>query len=132
MSNYKQPRKLNFVSFPVYATLIVAAYCGVRFAPPYYRNMKVDEILRSAVNEYWAATRGASSEPPQELRDSVERRIRDVGIEDPELALYFERNAELLRVSASYKVVVRHPFVGRATTLTFKPSAVTEVVGKRL
>jgi hypothetical protein len=132
MARYRQPRKLNFVSLLVYVALAALAYSAIQFGPPLYRNMKVDEIVRAAVNEYWATTRGAPSrEAPQELQDSVEKRIRDIGVDDPELSLAFDHDSTDLTVAARYHVVIQHPLVKRSTVLTFHPSASTAIVDKR-
>jgi len=132
MATYKQPRRFNWVSLPIYLALAAALYCLVRFGPPYYHNMKVDEVVREAVNAYYAETRGvATGDASPELRDRFERRIRNLGIDDPQLALFFDKDAESVTVTARYKVVVEHPFVKRSTTLEFAPSATTSLVDKR-
>jgi hypothetical protein len=133
MANYKQPRTFNWVSVPIYALLLALVYCGVKFVPPYWRNMKVDEVVRSAVNEYWSMTRGAASyDAPEELHDRIEKQIRELGVDDPKLDLIFERDGDDLRVTANYAVVVPHWFVDRTTTLKFRVSASTPLVDKRL
>ncbi|HEY3359356.1 MAG TPA: hypothetical protein VGQ83_39265 [Polyangia bacterium] len=133
MANYKQPHKFNWVSIPVYAGVAALIYSAVQFGPPWYRNLKVDEVVRDAVNQYWHATRGSSTgDCPPELREQIERKIRDVGIEDPGLSLFFDRDATDLRVTARYEVVVRHPVVKKVTKLSFAPTASTPIVDKRL
>jgi len=132
MARIKQPRHLNPVSLLVYLVLAAIVYGGVKFGPPYWRSLKVDEAVRGAVNEYWAATRGSSDfEAPPRVRESLERAIRDIGVDDPDLQLTFERDGEDLRVTATYKEVVTHPFVNRTTTLHFAPTASTPIVDKR-
>jgi hypothetical protein len=129
MGTYRQPRRFNWVSLPIYAAIAAALYSIVQFGPPVYRNMKVDEVIREAVNSYYAATRGAASgDAPDELRHQVEQRIRNLGIDDPQLALFFDKDAEKLTVTARYTVVVQHPFVKRTTMLEFAPSAKTPLV----
>jgi len=133
MAHYKQPRKFNWVSVPIYAVLIALAYCGIKFMPPYWRNMKVDEAVRSTVNEYWSATRGASSyDAPPEIRERFERKIRDLGVDDPKVEIVFERDGEDLRVTVRYEVVVTHLFTSRTTAMRFAPTAATPIVSKGL
>jgi hypothetical protein len=132
MAHYKQPRKFNWVSLPFYAALIALVYCGIKFVPPYWRNMKVDEAARSTINEYWSMTRGGSSyDAPAELRERFERQIRDLGVEDPQAEFIFERDGGDLRVTVKYEVVVPHWFTSRTTTLRFAPTAATPLVDKR-
>ncbi|MBI5482758.1 MAG: hypothetical protein HY906_28140 [Deltaproteobacteria bacterium] len=133
MAHYKQPRKFNWVSVPFYAALIGLVYCGIKFGPPYWRNMKVDEVVRSTVNEYWSLTRGSSSyDAPPELRDRFEKRLRDLGVDDPKAEFIFERDGEDLRVTARYHVVVPHWFTSRTTSMRFAPTAATPIVDKRM
>jgi len=133
MAHYKQPRKFNWVSIPIYALLIALAYCGFKFIPPYWRNMKVDEVVRSTINEYWSATRGASSyEAPAEMRERFERKVREVGVDDPQAEFFFERDGADLRVTVRYVIVVTHPFTSRTTTMRFAPTAATPIVSKGL
>jgi hypothetical protein len=132
MAHYQQPRRFNWVSVPFYAALIALVYCGIKFAPPYYRNMKVDEAVRSAVNEYWSLTRGSRTyDAPEELRERFERQIRQLGVDDPKAEFTFERDAENLRVTVRYEVVVSHWFTTRTTTMRFSPTVVTSIIDKR-
>jgi hypothetical protein len=133
MAHYTQPRKFNWVSLPIYAALLALVYCGIKFAPPYWRNMKVDEQVRSGVNEYWSMIRGAGTyDAPPELRERFEKRIRELGVEDPKAEFIFERDGEDLRVTVSYEVVVPHWFTSKTTTMRFKPTASTPIVDKRM
>lgn len=133
MAHYKQPRKFNWVSIPIYAALFGLVYCGIKFAPPYWRNMKVDELVRSSVNEYWSATKGvATKDAPPAVRDRLESQVRALGVDDPKAEFIFEQDGDDLRVTAKYQVVVPHWFTSRTTTLTFKPTASTPIVDKRL
>jgi hypothetical protein len=133
MATYKEPRRFNWVSVPVYALLLGGLYALIQFAPHYYRNLKVDEVVRAAVNEYWAATRGTTSgDAPGDLRDRIERQIRSLGVDDPQLQLSFERDPTDLRVTARYRVIVKHWGVDRTTTLSFAPTASTPIVDRRL
>jgi hypothetical protein len=133
MATYQQPRRFNWVSIPIYAAVAALVYSLVQFGPPWYRNMKVDEVVRDAVNQYWHATRGSETgDCPPELKDQIERRIRDLGVDDPALSLFFDRDATDLRVTARYQVVVKHPLVKKTTTLSFAPTASTPIVSKGL
>jgi hypothetical protein len=133
MAHYKQPRKFNWVSLPLYAALFALVYCGVKFVPPYMRNMKVDEQVRSVVNEYWSVTRHLSTkDAPQELRDRFEKQIRDLGVDDPKAQFFFEQDGADLRVTVKYQVVVPHWFTSKTTTLSFAPTAATAIIDKKM
>jgi hypothetical protein len=133
MAHYKQPRQFNWVSLPIYAALFGVVYCGVKFAPPYWRNMKVDEAVRSSVNEYWSATKHLTAkDAPPEVRDRLEKQVRELGVDDPKAEFTFEQDGPDLRVTVKYDVVVPHWFTSRTTTMRFKPSATTPIVDKRL
>ncbi len=133
MPSYKQPRQFNWVSIPLYAALLGAIYCGIKFIPPYWRNMKVDELVRSSVNEYWSATRHtAAKDCPPEVRDRLDSMVRALGVDDPKAEFTFEQDGPDLRVTAKYQVVVPHWFTAKTTTLSFKPTATTPIVDKRL
>ena len=133
MAHYKEPRKFNWVSLPLYALLFAAVYCGFKFIPPYWRNMKVDEVVRSSVNEYWASTRHLSAKDcPPEVRERLEKAVRELGVDDPKAEFIFEQDGPDLRVTARYDVVVPHWFTSKTTTLHFKPSASTPIIDKRM
>ncbi len=133
MPSYKQPRQFNWVSIPLYAALLGAIYCGIKFIPPYWRNMKVDELVRSSVNEYWAGTRGfGTKDAPPEVRDRLESQVRALGVDDPKAQFLFEQDGENLRVTAKYQVVVPHWFTSKTTTLNFGPTAATPIIDKRM
>jgi hypothetical protein len=133
MATYKQPRRFNWVSMPVYLVIAAAIYCGAQFGPHVWRNLTVDEIVRDAVNQYWYQTRGTSaSEAPQELREGVERKILAAAPDARDLELSFDRESTDLRVTARYHIVVKHPFVKKTTKLSFAPTAATPIVNSRL
>jgi len=133
MAHYKQPRQFNWVSLPIYALLLGAIYCGIKFVPPYWRNMQVDEVVRSMVTEYWGTTRHVSAkDAPPALRDRFEKQVRELGVDDPKAEFLFEQDGPDLRVTVKYDVVVPHWFTSRTTTMKFKPSATTPIIDKRL
>jgi hypothetical protein len=133
MAHYREPRKFNWVSLPFYLALAGAIYCGIKFVPSYWRNMKVDEVVRSSINEYWASTRHTSvKDCPPEVRDRLEKQVRELGVEDPKAEFVFEQDGPDLRVTVRYEVVVNHWFTSKTTTLHFKPTAATPIVDKRM
>jgi hypothetical protein len=133
MAHYKQPHKFNWVSIPLYAALFAVVYCGIKFVPPYWRNMKVDEAVRATINEYWTMTRGSSTyEAPPELRERFERQIRDLGVDDPKVDIIYERDGANLRVTVKYETVVTHWFTSKTTVMHFAPTTSTPIVDKRL
>jgi hypothetical protein len=131
MATYKEPRKFNWVSIPLYLALFGLVYSAIKFAPPVWRNMKVDEQVRSSVNEYWASTRHLTAkDAPQEVRDRLEKQVRALGVDDPKAEFYFEQDGADLRVTVKYQVIVPHWFTSRTTTMSFAPTATTPVVDK--
>jgi len=118
MSSYKKPGKINVVSVLIFLALAAAAYAGVRFGPPYYRKWKVKSVLDETTVEYIARrARGASF--AKQLEEKAERKISALGVADPGLRVQiYDRDREVT-TTCSYRVVINHPFVNKATTLNF-------------
>lgn len=123
MARYRQPHRLNPVSFLMLLVLAGAVYAGVKFAPPYWRDREVGEFLSEAANRLYRQRGVAGAE--YQMKNEVTAKLRDMGIDDPQLTVSIERTAQLIRVSASYTVIVSHPF-RKITRLRFSPSAETD------
>lgn len=119
MADYKQPSRINVVSLLFLLAAGGVVYAGVKFGPSYWRDRQVQGAIEEAVNRLWR-DRGSSG-IDDTIRDEVTAKVREMGIDDPNLLVTVERSAARLKISASYTVVISHP--GRKiTTLRFEPS----------
>ena len=123
MAHYKQPSRINAVSMLLGLVAIGAIYVAAKFGPHYWRERKVAELLGVAVNHFYRERSMPGVEDA--IRADLDAKIRALGVEDPELRILVERTPNLLRVSASYTVVISHPG-HKITTLRFAPSAQTD------
>ena len=123
MAHYKQPSRINAVSILLALVAIAAVYAAVKFVPHYWRARKVGELVGLAVNHFYRERSMPGVEDA--IRADLDAKIRALGVEDPDLRIVVERTPDLLRISASYTVVVSHPG-HKITTLRFAPSAQTD------
>ena len=123
MAHYQQPSRLNPVSLLFLLAAGGVVYAGVKFGPPYWRDRQVQGKIEEAVNRLWRDRSVPGVE--NTVHDEVTAQLREMGIDDPNLLVTVERTAELLRISASYTVVISHPGK-KITTLRFEPAFETE------
>jgi hypothetical protein len=117
---YRKPSRINSVS--VFLALLVAAgiYAAWKFVPHYTTAWKVDRVLQDVSNRAGPLLHltGAEQEALEgELTAQARSRIAELGIDDPELEVYFSPLIGTLR--ADYAVIVEHPFDKR-TRVAFR------------
>ncbi len=125
MGRYKKPRKLNFVSFLLAVAALAAGYSGFQFGPHYYHKWKAKGILSDAANRAYPKRMKEGWELHEfltALQTKTEKRLKDVGIEDPKLDVKITMGQKDIVAKASYVVIVKHPFVDKKTTLYFRPT----------
>lgn len=126
MGRYKQPRRLNFVSFLLALVLVAAGYSGYQFGPHYYHKWKAKGILSDAANKTYPKRMMDGWELQtflSELQTKTEKRLKQVGIEDPKLDVKITVRAKEIEAQANYVVIINHPFVKKSTTLYFRPKS---------
>jgi len=121
MARMKQPGRVNLVSLAVVLLLGAAAYGAVKFGPVYWRRFKVKSVLSESINRYYRLARRNQADEVDALRAEIIGRIRKLGVEDAGLQVEFEKLADEVRATATYREVIRHPFVKRDTTLHLRP-----------
>jgi hypothetical protein len=120
---YDKPRRINAVSVVVFLMIAAALYAGVQFGPPYYRKWKSSGILSEAANKVYPKRRFSAdaSEFLEKVRGETASQLRELGIGDPGLRILVEMSPARVSVTAEYVEIIKHPFVGRITTLSFAP-----------
>jgi hypothetical protein len=122
--SYDKPRRVNAVSVIIFLMLAAALYAAVQFGPPYYRKWKSSGILSEAANRVYPKRNvpaDASSEFFEKVRGETAARLRELGIGDPGLRVLIEASPARVGVSAEYVEIIKHPLVGKITTLSFAP-----------
>lgn len=126
MGRYKKPNKINFVSFLMVAALLAAGYSGYQFGPHYYHKWKAKGILSDAANQAYPK-RMVEGWDLQEflsgLQTKTEKRLKEVGIDDPKLDVKITVSPKEIVAEASYVVIINHPFIDKTTTLYFRPKS---------
>jgi hypothetical protein len=127
MKGYKKPRRFNLVSFLLIVAAIAAIYCVFQFGPPYWRKWKVKEVLSNNASRLYPkrllVVAGTANELVEEIRKRTADDLRSAGVEDPGLRVNITVANGQIVVSADYRERIRHPFVGKSTTLRFHPRA---------
>ena len=120
---YKKPRRFNLVSTFLLLVALTGAYLGWKFIPPYWQAWKVDDELNQLRNES-ADLSTLSPEHRDEMEGKIISRALDrvhalgvVDVPDFPVAVSFSPGYGYL--VCRYRVVVKHPFVDRTTTLDF-------------
>jgi len=122
VSSYKQPRKLNFVSMLFLLAGLAGVYSLIQFGPPYWRKWKVKEVLSEAANKVYPKRMNTDGEFVRQTEKVTVREIRAAGVEDPGLRVEIRLEPRVrITALAEYDEVIRHPLVGKSTTLHFRP-----------
>jgi hypothetical protein len=130
--SYDKPRRVNAVSVIIFLMLAAALYAAVQFGPPYYRKWKSSGILSEAANKVYPKRllpADLSAEFTEKVRADTAAQLRGLGISDPGLRVLVEVVGGRVSVSAEYVEIIKHPFVGKITTLSFAPRADIDAKG---
>jgi hypothetical protein len=122
--HYDKPRRVNAVSVIIFLVLAAAAYAGVQFGPAYYRKWKASGILSEAANRVYPKRMLAAdlaADFIEKVRGETAARLREIGIADPGMRVLIDVKPTAIGVSAEYVEIIKHPFVGKITTLSFAP-----------
>ena len=121
---YKKPRRINAVSVIIFLVLAAAAYAAVQFGPPHYRKWKASGILSEAANKVYPkrmVAPDAVADFVEKIRTETAAQLRELGIADPGLRVTINLNPKRISVGVEYVEIIKHPFVGKITTLSFAP-----------
>ena len=124
MGKYKKPGKVNFVSFLLFVGLLAGGYAGYQFGPHYYHKWKAKGILSDAANQAYPKRHKEDWDLQaylSELQTKTEKRLKELGIEDPALRVKVTIHPTEIIAEANYKVVIKHPLVNKQTVLYFRP-----------
>jgi hypothetical protein len=124
-TDYKKPRKLNFVSFLLFLVALALIYLAVQFGPPYWRKWQVKGVLAESANAIYPkrflAGDTAYGFMSKVQQDTIKRLRNECGIEDKGLTVSVHKDRVNITVGADYRERINHPFVGQSTVLHFRP-----------
>lgn len=120
MAKYKQPRRLNPVSFMLMLVALAVIYCGVQFGPPYWRKFRVKGVIKDA------ASRAILHPNLEQLQQQTAERIRAAGVEADAIRVTFKKGGGRVLATAEYVETINHPFVHKITRLSFRPTVEIE------
>jgi hypothetical protein len=117
---YKQPRRLNLVSFFMLLVAIGAGYAAVKFVPVYWQARKVDEALDEvkmpAATFHRLNPEARQSEADKIITNAIAR-LHDMGLNDePNQPIQVWFSPDWRYLEAKYMVIVKHP-VGKPTVI---------------
>jgi hypothetical protein len=133
MVTYGQPRRLNAVTITMILLALAAGYWMWRFFPAYFDGWTVDHILMEAASSTYRINRYQEPGRTKALTDLVEETRKKIqqqaNITDPDLDVSVDipENGEDCAMTATYSVVVTHPFGHYTTTLHMKRTAHADI-----
>jgi hypothetical protein len=118
---YRQPRRINTVTIVMILVLGAAAYWMWVFFPTYWDAWTVDHELREGASALYKLNNLAEPQRQIEMRkvlkDVQSRAIKRANITDPEFDVEMEIEGDLLILTATYEVKIKHPVGNWITTL---------------
>ena len=112
-------RRINIVSILMALAVASAIYFGWKIIPVYYEAQKVDTLLQGYRREASEIQLHKIDAREKRILEEVWQKVTEMGIDDPEMEVYFSEDYSSLPVD--YSVEVRF-FFGKSTTLQFERS----------
>lgn len=114
-----KPRRINIVSVAIVVFFVTGGYLAWKLIPPYLQANNVDTELAAAKNELGKIdTRTGDDSRVTAILEATRTKLREMGVDDPELELGLTRGAKKHTIYAKYKVKV-HLVFGQSITLSF-------------
>lgn len=123
-TTYKKPRRINIVSFLVVLLLAGAIYGAVQFGPVYYRKWQAKSVVGQCANKVFSKRRvpgEGETAVLEQARAVAMKRLRQLGIKDPDLSLTIDKTDKWVLVKGDYYEVIKHPLINKQTRLHFRP-----------
>ncbi len=109
---YKKPRRINAVSITLAFVLLVAGYAAYMYLPLYFLQHEAYRVLEETGSKLSNRARFYTDDGParEELRRKMQRQIKDVGVQDPNIETWIEFEGKEVRVGVLYSAWVEWPF----------------------
>ena len=120
------PRSFNIVTLLLLVCIGAAGYWVWKFFPVYFVGWQVDHVLADGASRSYKINRlnePGRSQARHELVEDLRRKVVDMGIADPEMALDVEFRDEHVYITCDYSVVVQHPVGQKITVITLHRKA---------
>ena len=109
---YNKPRRINVVSVVLVALLALAAYATYLYLPLYLTKHEAYRVLEETGSKVagragFYADDGAARD---ELRLDMQRQIKGLGIDDPNIETWIELEGKQVRLGVVYSTWVEWPF----------------------
>jgi|GEM_PF-3748509 hypothetical protein len=122
MAKIEKPSRINAVSVTVVLIILGLAYTGVQFGPGYLRKWEARSSLDGFLMEYYRKRHVDDKHLDKFLEDLSERaedKLYQIGIDDQDLIVDFDRQGDTLIATTSYEEVVRHPLINKVTRIRY-------------
>lgn len=109
---YKKPRRINAVSGALALAAALALYLGYQYFPLFLQKQEAFRILEETGSAFSGrrAYYVKDARALEGLRRGMEGDLRRVGISDPELEAWIERDDEEMAFGAIYSIFIEWPF----------------------
>lgn len=109
---YIKPRRINVVSVTLLLAVLIAGYAAYLYLPLYFLRHEAYRVLEETGSE--VSVRGAfymeDSPARDELRKKMQRKIKDMGVDDPNIETWIEFEGKEAHLGVVYSVWVEWPF----------------------
>ena len=97
----------------------------MQFGPIYYRKWQVKSVLSDLTKSRLTDESGQTSvgEKVRQIQEFAKMRIRKLEVKDPGLQVTITATETRVEAAASYREVVKHPWINKTTTLYFRLNA---------
>lgn len=109
---YKKPRRINPVSIVIVALLALGAYATYLYLPLYLTKHEAYRVLEETSSKVAGrpAFYAEDSSARDKLRLDMQRQIKGVGVEDPNIETWIEFEGKQVHLGVVYSAWVEWPF----------------------
>ncbi|MBV1859763.1 MAG: hypothetical protein KUG77_15230 [Nannocystaceae bacterium] len=109
---YKKPRKLNSVSIVLLLLATLSVYLGYQYLPLYLQKQEAYRVLEETGSAFSGRRAFYIKKPKalETLRRGMESDLRRVGVDDPDLETWIERDDKEMAFGAIYSIFIEWPF----------------------
>lgn len=109
---YKKPRRINAVSVTLLVLALIGGYAAYQYLPLYFMRHEAYRVLEETGSQVAGRASFYSEDGParDDLRAKMQRKIKDLGIQDPNMETWIEIEGKQVKLGVVYSMWVEWPF----------------------
>jgi hypothetical protein len=126
---YRQPQRLNVVSFVILAFMALLGYAMYAIWPAFSLRSNVESELADALPNLWRLNHNAEYAVRMQidlLKRNLVKSLQKAGVKDKNLKVIFERNKKKVAVEARFATTVTFPVLDKTVIVHFSPRVETD------